>query len=105
MKRFLDHGGANFCARTCCAPPFRRPPSHLLDTPRRIRPPSSNPLGSPAMRDLEHYAPPAGLSVPLLTILHRDGRVSETAQRPLVRYTLQKPRGADSLFAAGTTRQ
>jgi dihydrodipicolinate synthase/N-acetylneuraminate lyase len=55
------------------------------------------------MRDFEHYAPPCGLSVPLLTILDREGRVSETDQRALVRYTLQNSRGADILFAAGTT--
>src|SRR5216684_156663 len=103
MKRFLDHDGADFLARATCSAPSLRPPLRLLNNPRRIRPPSSNPVGSPAMRDFQHYAPPAGLSVPLLTILDRDGRVSETDQRALVRYTLQNSRGADILFAAGTT--
>lgn len=55
------------------------------------------------MSSLEPHIPPRGLSVPLVTILDRQGRVLEDSQRELVRFVLQDGAGADIVFAAGTT--
>ncbi len=55
------------------------------------------------MRSLQLDKPLRGLSVPLVTILDRRGEVVEDSQRELVRFALQDGRGADILFAAGTT--
>lgn len=49
------------------------------------------------------YLPRAGLSVPIVTILDRSGRVIVEDQRALVRYAAQDGDGADIIFAAGTT--
>jgi dihydrodipicolinate synthase/N-acetylneuraminate lyase len=49
------------------------------------------------------YQPPAGLSVPIVTVLDRAGQVLEDDQRALVRYAIQDGAGADIIFAAGTT--
>jgi len=43
------------------------------------------------------------LSVPIVTVLDRAGRVLEDDQRALVRYAIQDGTGADIIFAAGTT--
>ncbi len=55
------------------------------------------------MESLDEYLPRPGLSTPLMTIFDRDGRVLEDEQRALVRFLVQDGRGADILFAAGTT--
>jgi dihydrodipicolinate synthase/N-acetylneuraminate lyase len=52
---------------------------------------------------LESYAPRAGLSIPLVTVLDNEGRIIEAEQRALVRFAVQDGAGADILFAAGTT--
>src|SRR5215475_5205575 len=52
---------------------------------------------------LEDYLPQPGLSTPIVTILAKDGSVIEDEQRSAVRYMIQGGRGADILFAAGTT--
>ena len=49
------------------------------------------------------YLPRAGLSVPIVTILDRSGRVIPEEQRALVRYAAQGGDGADIIFAMGTT--
>lgn len=49
------------------------------------------------------YRPPAGLSVPIVTILDRAGRVLVEDQRALIRYAIQEGAGANIIFAAGTT--
>ncbi len=49
------------------------------------------------------YVPRPGLSIPLVTVLDREGRVAEAEQRALVRFAIQDGAGADILFAAGTT--
>jgi dihydrodipicolinate synthase/N-acetylneuraminate lyase len=49
------------------------------------------------------YQPPAGLSVPIVTVLDRAGNVLPDEQRALVRYAIQEGAGADIIFAAGTT--
>ena len=49
------------------------------------------------------YQPCAGLSVPIVTVLDRAGKVLEEDQRALVRYAIQDGAGADIIFAAGTT--
>ena len=55
------------------------------------------------MHALEGYRPRRGLSVPLLTAMDRQGRLDEASQRRLVRHAVSEGRGADILFAAGTT--
>ncbi len=55
------------------------------------------------MRTLESWAPRRGLSVPVLTLLDADGELRETDQRRLTRYLIQSGRGADIVFANGTT--
>jgi dihydrodipicolinate synthase/N-acetylneuraminate lyase len=55
------------------------------------------------MRTLESWAPRRGLSVPILTLLDEAGGLVETDQRRLTRYLIQSGRGADILFANGTT--
>ena len=55
------------------------------------------------MQPLERYTPCAGLSVPLITVLDRKGRVLEDQQREVVRFAIQNGAGADIIFAAGTT--
>ncbi len=49
------------------------------------------------------YQPRSGLSVPIVTVLDRDGNVLPDDQRALVRYAIQDGAGADIIFAAGTT--
>lgn len=49
------------------------------------------------------YLPRAGLSVPIVTILDRAGRVIPEEQRAAVRYAAQSGDGADIIFAMGTT--
>ncbi|MGH7987817.1 MAG: dihydrodipicolinate synthase family protein [Candidatus Binataceae bacterium] len=44
-----------------------------------------------------------GLSVPIVTILDRNGRVLPEEQRAVVNHALQEGTGADIIFAAGTT--
>ena len=55
------------------------------------------------MESLEPYMPPRGLSIPVVTILDRHGEVIEDSQREVVRFALQDGRGADVVFAVGTT--
>jgi len=55
------------------------------------------------LRTLEDIRPRSGLSVPVVTVLDGDGRLVESDQRALVRYVVQDGRGADVVFAAGTT--
>ncbi len=55
------------------------------------------------MRTLEEIRPRPGLSVPVVTVVDEDGRLIEDDQRALVRHVIQDGRGADVVFAAGTT--
>ena len=55
------------------------------------------------MRTLESWAPRRGLSIPAVTILDPDGEIIEEDQRRLTRYLIQSGRGADIVFANGTT--
>ena len=55
------------------------------------------------MRTLEETRPRPGLSVPVVTVLDEGGSLLEDDQRALVRYVVQQGRGADVIFAAGTT--
>lgn len=55
------------------------------------------------VRTLEGFKPRRGLSIPSITALAPDGRVLESSQRRLVRWLVQSGRGADVLFAMGTT--
>ncbi|HUY26836.1 MAG TPA: dihydrodipicolinate synthase family protein [Candidatus Binataceae bacterium] len=55
------------------------------------------------MQALEDYLPRPGLSTPIITVLDREGRVLEDEQRAVVRFVVQDGRGADIVFAAGTT--
>jgi len=55
------------------------------------------------VKTLETWIPKRGLSIPCITVLDGDGRVLEADQRRLVRYLVQSGRGADVLFAMGTT--
>jgi dihydrodipicolinate synthase/N-acetylneuraminate lyase len=55
------------------------------------------------MRTLEETRPRHGLSVPVITVLDPAGEFLEADQRALVRHVVQEGRGADVLFAAGTT--
>ena len=50
-----------------------------------------------------NYMPRPGLSIPLVTVLDDSGQVLEEQQRRLVRFSIQNGRGADVLFAVGTT--
>jgi dihydrodipicolinate synthase/N-acetylneuraminate lyase len=55
------------------------------------------------MRTLEETRPRHGLSVPVVTVLDPAGGLLEADQRALVRHVVQDGRGADIIFAAGTT--
>ncbi len=55
------------------------------------------------MQSVEHKRPRRGLSVPVVTVIDDAGRLCEDDQRALVRYVAQGGRGADVIFAAGTT--
>lgn len=44
-----------------------------------------------------------GLSIPSITVLDSDGKVLEAEQRKLFRYNTQEGKGADIIFAVGTT--
>lgn len=55
------------------------------------------------MRTLESWTPRRGLSVPAVTALDAGGELLEEDQRRLVRYLVQAGRGADIVFANGTT--
>jgi dihydrodipicolinate synthase/N-acetylneuraminate lyase len=55
------------------------------------------------VKRVARYQPPAGLSVPTVTVLDRAGEVLQDDQRALVRYAIQDGAGADIIFAAGTT--
>ncbi|MFN0120731.1 MAG: dihydrodipicolinate synthase family protein [Blastocatellia bacterium] len=50
-----------------------------------------------------HYLPRKGLSVPVITVVDASGRVVENEQRNLIRHVIQGGRGADVIFANGTT--
>jgi len=59
------------------------------------------------MESLGTYKPRTGLSVPIVTVLDRDGNIIEDEQRSVVRYAIQEcangqTLGADIVFAAGT---
>jgi len=56
-----------------------------------------------AVQKLDEYIPRPGLSVPIVTILDRQGRILEDQQRAAVRFAIQDGAGADIIFAAGTT--
>jgi dihydrodipicolinate synthase/N-acetylneuraminate lyase len=60
-------------------------------------------LESVTVSALDDYIPRPGLSIPLVTILDPQGRVLEEQQRALVRFAIQNGRGADVIFAVGTT--
>lgn len=49
------------------------------------------------------YRPCAGLSIPIITVLDRAGRVIADEQRAVIRYAIQNGDGANIIFAAGTT--
>ena len=55
------------------------------------------------MKTLETWVPTRGLSIPCVTVLDPDGGLLEEDQRRLVRFLIQSGRGADVLFAMGTT--
>jgi dihydrodipicolinate synthase/N-acetylneuraminate lyase len=55
------------------------------------------------VRSVEDIHPPAGLSVPVVSVLDESGRLVEDDQRALVRHVVQDGFGADVVFAAGTT--
>jgi len=55
------------------------------------------------VRTLEEIRPRPGLSVPIVTVVDESGRLIESDQRELVRYVVQRGRGADVVFSAGTT--
>lgn len=55
------------------------------------------------MQSIDEYLPRPGLSTPIVTIFDREGRVLDDEQRALVRFVVQDGRGADIVFAAGTT--
>jgi len=55
------------------------------------------------VRTLEDIHPRPGLSIPVVTLVDATGRLIEADQRALVRHVLQEGRGADVVFAAGTT--
>lgn len=55
------------------------------------------------MKTLEAWVPRRGLSIPCVTVVDPDGHVLEDDQRRLVRFLIQSGRGADVLFAMGTT--
>jgi dihydrodipicolinate synthase/N-acetylneuraminate lyase len=55
------------------------------------------------VRTLESYAPRRGLSVPIATVLDADGGLLDDDQRRLVRFLMAGGRGADVIFAMGTT--
>src|SRR6202790_655102 len=59
-----------------------------------MQPENSDPLSS--------YVPHPGLSIPIVTVLDREGRIIEDEQRAVVRFCIQDGRGADILFAVGT---
>jgi dihydrodipicolinate synthase/N-acetylneuraminate lyase len=48
------------------------------------------------------YLPRAGLSIPIVTVLDREGHVLADEQRAAIRFAVQEGRGADIIFAAGT---
>jgi dihydrodipicolinate synthase/N-acetylneuraminate lyase len=56
-----------------------------------------------AVRTLETWTPRRGVSIPCMSVLDPDGGVIEEDQRRLTRYLIQRGRGADILFAMGTT--
>jgi dihydrodipicolinate synthase/N-acetylneuraminate lyase len=70
----------------------------LCPAPRHLRLIIFRPVQS-----LSEYVPRPGLSTPIVTILSPKGEVLEQEQRAAVRYVIQGGRGADILFAAGTT--
>ena len=49
------------------------------------------------------YRPRRGLSIPSITVLDSSGRVIEEEQRRVFRHLAQSGKGADILFAGGTT--
>jgi len=55
------------------------------------------------MRTLEETRPRPGLSVPVVTVLDDAGELVDADQRAVVRYVVQHGRGADIVFAGGTT--
>ncbi len=48
------------------------------------------------------YTPRTGLSIPIITVLDREGRVLADEQRAAIHFAVQQGRGADIIFAAGT---
>lgn len=48
------------------------------------------------------YTPRTGLSIPVITVLDREGRVLADEQRAAIRFVVQQGHGADIIFAAGT---
>jgi dihydrodipicolinate synthase/N-acetylneuraminate lyase len=55
------------------------------------------------VQTLETWAPRRGLSVPAVTLIDPEGELREDDQRRLTRYLVQSGRGADIVFANGTT--
>ncbi|MCP4007139.1 MAG: dihydrodipicolinate synthase family protein [bacterium] len=55
------------------------------------------------MRTLEGYSGRRGVSIPCVTVLDPDGNPIDADQRRLIRFLAQSGRGADVIFAMGTT--
>jgi dihydrodipicolinate synthase/N-acetylneuraminate lyase len=55
------------------------------------------------VKTLESWKPRRGLSIPCVTALGADGRILDEDQRRLVRFLIQRGRGASIVFAMGTT--
>jgi dihydrodipicolinate synthase/N-acetylneuraminate lyase len=55
------------------------------------------------VKTLEGWTPRRGLSIPCVTALDPEGGVLQEDQRRLVRFLVQSGRGADVIFAMGTT--
>lgn len=49
------------------------------------------------------YAPPPGLSTPIISIVDRTGKIIADEQRAVIRFAIQERAGAQVIFAAGTT--
>ena len=88
-------GASNDCGDS--PPPKRRPATPLTATAAFARRIAHCAIAAHAT------CRPRGLSVPVVTMLDRRGEVLEDEQREVVRFAMQDGRGADIIFAAGTT--
>ncbi|HEY6328401.1 MAG TPA: dihydrodipicolinate synthase family protein [Blastocatellia bacterium] len=76
------------------------PAANLRDNPQAAQVLPNRILAAGSRFD---YRPRRGLSIPSVTILDREGRIIEDEQRRVFRFNAQSGRGADVIFAAGTT--